>query len=220
MKNHTIVCGYGYHGRKIVEALEKAKIPHVVIDLAAEEERENLIKGDAKDEEVLLKAGIKKAKEILIAVSNDVDAVFISLLARSLNPNIRIVAKADRLESMKKIYLAGANKVISPYVIGGRLLARAVAKPLVAEFFQRITIAKDLEVAQIGIGEGSKFAGRRIRDMDLAARGLAILAVYRAGELIPNPPSDFRIEAGDHLIVLGSSEEIMKLREEGSLRGA
>jgi voltage-gated potassium channel len=212
MRNHIIVCGYGYHGRKIVEALEKAKIPHIIIDPAAEEEKENLIKGDAKDEEVLLKAGIKKAKEILIAVSNDVDAVFISMLARNLNPDIRIVAKADRLESMKKIYLAGANKVISPYVIGGRLLARAVAKPLVAEFFQRVTIAKDLEVAQIGISDDSKFAGKKIKDMDLASRGLAILAVYRAGELIPNPPAEFLVEAGDHLIILGSSEEIMKLR--------
>ncbi len=212
MRNHTIVCGYGYHGRKIVAALEEAGIPHVIIDLEAEEERKNLIRGDAKDEEVLLRAGIKEAKEILIAVSNDVDTVFIALLARNLNPNIRIVAKADRLASMKKIYLAGANKVISPYVIGGRLLARAVARPLVAEFFQRVTIAEDLEVAQVGIGEDSKLAGKRIKDMDLASRGIAILAVYRAGELVPNPPAEFQVEEGDHIIVLGSSEEIMKLR--------
>lgn len=215
MKNHTIVCGYGYHGRKIVAALEKAGIPHVIIDLKAEEERENLIRGDAKDEDVLLRAGIREAREVLIAVSNDVDTVFIAMLSRHLNPNIRIVAKADRLASMKKIYLAGANKVISPYVIGGRLLARAVARPLVAEFFQRVTIAEDLEVAQIGVGDDSKLAGRMIKDMDLASRGLAILAVYRAGELIPNPPAEFRVEAGDHLIILGGSDEIMRLRRQG-----
>jgi|Deesub1362A_J573_1020465.scaffolds.fasta_scaffold02727_10 voltage-gated potassium channel len=219
MKNHIIICGYGYHGRRIAEALEKEKIPHVIIDLTAEDEKENLIKGDAKDEENLLKAGIKEAKEIVIAVSNDIDAVFISLLARNLNPDIRIVAKADRLDSMKKIYMAGANKVISPYVIGGRLLARAVAKPLVAEFFKRVTIAKDLEVAQVAIGAESKFAGKKIRDMDLASRGLAILAVYRAGELIPNPPADFLVEEGDHLIILGSNEEIMKLRSREKLLG-
>lgn len=219
MKNHIIICGYGYHGRKIAESLEKEKIAHVIIDIAAEEERKNLIRGDAKDEEVLRKAGIEDAREIVIAVSNDVDAVFITLLARTLNPDVRIVAKVDRHESMKKIYLAGVNKVVCPYIIGGRLLARAVARPLVAEFFQRVTIAKDLEVAQVTIGGESKFAGKRIRDMDLASRGLAILAVYRAGELIPNPQAEFLVEEGDHLIILGSSEEIMKLRSSEKIIG-
>ncbi len=207
MTGHTIICGYGYNGRKIAEALSRAGVEHVIIDLKG---GEGVIEGDAKEEEVLRKAGIEHAREMVIAVSNDEDAVFICLLAKKLNPSLRIVVKADRLESMRHLYLAGADRVFSPYVIAGRLLAKAVIKPGVAEFIQRITISGDIEVSQLAVTENSKLSGRKLRETELSRHGVTVLGVYRSGKLIPNPSPELQLRAGDHLVVLGKGHEIVE----------
>ncbi len=207
MKGHTIICGYGYNGRKIAEALCRAEVEHVIVDLRG---GEGVIQGDAKSEEVLRKAGIEHAKEIVIAVSNDEDAVFICLLAKKLNPGIRVVVKADRLASMRHLYLAGADRVFSPYVIAGRLLAKAVIKPGVAEFIQRVTISRDIEISQLAVTRSSKLAGKKLSETELSRHGITVLGVYREKELIPSPPPELVLHPGDHLVVIGKSEDIVE----------
>lgn len=212
MKDHIIICGYGVYGRRIEEALISKKIEHVVIDKDPHEDSEGYIKGDARKIDTLEKAGIKEAKAIVIAVGEDREAAFITLEARELNPSITIVAKAERLESIDKIYFAGADKVVSPSVTGARVLAQTAIKPYVAEFLDRVIFVKDYEIAQLKVTDESKLRKVKIGDSRPILKNISILGIFRDGEIIPSPPGDETILEGDYLILLGKSEELLALQ--------
>jgi voltage-gated potassium channel len=232
VRGHVIICGFGSNGRKVAEELNRQNIDYVIIEKDKEAVTEfyqstprvlykdtaitdgsskKIIMEDAKAEETLLKAGIREAKAVLITVDSDAEVAFISLMARKLNPSVPIIAKAEKLESMRRIYQAGASKVISPSVIGGKMAARAAVKPLVADFIDRITFMKDFEIAKLEVAKDSGFYRKRIKDLKLPASDVSILAVHRDGALIHNPPPDTRLEEGDMLVVLGPSEKLQEM---------
>ncbi len=233
MKDHVIICGFGYNGKKVAEELQRQGVEYVIIErdkrLVEElygpdtktryightplngETTKRILIDDAKSEETLKRAGIKDAKALLITVGNDAEVAFITLVARNLNPTLTITAKANKLESMRKIYRAGATKVVSPSVIGGKMAARAAVKPLAAECINRITLMKDFEMAQFKIGKDSKFYKKRLKDLKLYSKKVSILAIHHEGELIANPPPDAVLDEEDVIVVLGPSEELREI---------
>ncbi|NOZ76620.1 MAG: TrkA family potassium uptake protein [Euryarchaeota archaeon] len=232
MKDHVIICGFGYTGRRVAKELSRRKISYVIIEKDREVVSEfyqatphvlykdaaitdgttkKIIQEDAKSEETLLKASIGDAKAVLINVGSDAEAAFISLMAKELNPSVPIIVKTERLESMQRIYQAGATKVVSPSVIGGKMAARAALKPLVADFIDRITFMKGFEIAKVVVTKDSGYHHRQIKDLKFPEREASILAVHREGKLLHNPPPDTKLEDGDVLVLLGPSERLQEL---------
>ncbi|MEE8401751.1 MAG: NAD-binding protein [Candidatus Hydrothermarchaeaceae archaeon] len=221
MKDHVIVCGFGYNGKKVARELQMQGVEYVIIErekkiveeLSGIDSKRIFIE-DAKSEETLKRAGIENAKAILITVGTDAEVAFIALVARNLNPALPIIAKANKLESMRKIYRAGATKVVSPSVIGGKMAARAAIKPLVAEFIDSITFMKDFEIAQFKIDKDSNFYKRTLKDLKLSSKKVSILAIHHEGELIANPPLDAMLNEGDVIVVLGPGEELSEMAQD------
>jgi voltage-gated potassium channel len=236
MKDHVIICGFGYNGKKVAKELDRQEVEYVVIErerglieeLYASDEKTRYVEHaptgegaskqilieDAKSEETLKAAGIENAKALLITVSDDAETAFITLVVRTLNTSIPIIAKAIKLESMRKIYRAGATKVVSPSVIGGKMAARAAVKPLVAEFIDRITFMKDFEIAQFKIGKGSSFYKKKLKDLKLSSKNVSVLAIHHEGELIANPAPDTMLNEEDTIVVLGPGEELREIAQD------
>jgi voltage-gated potassium channel len=236
MKDHVIICGFGYNGKKVAKELDRQEVEYVVIErerrLIEElygsgtktmyvghtpgggEASKRVLVEDAKSEETLRAAGIEDAKALLITVSSDAEAAFITLVARTLNPSLPIIAKANKLESMRKIYRAGATKVVSPSVIGGKMAARAAIKPLIAEFIDRITFMKDFEIAQFKINKDSNFYKKKLKDLKLSSKSVSVLAIHHEGELVANPPPDSILNEEDTVVVLGPGEELREIAQD------
>ncbi|MEY3412960.1 MAG: hypothetical protein RIQ70_1649, partial [Bacteroidota bacterium] len=153
LSNHIIVCGYGSNGSHTCEELHRNKKKFVIIDSNTEVPRRfpdqveyDFVCGDATNEDVLIRAGIKNASVLIIATSSDAANVFITLTARELNPKIKIISRASEPSSEKKLYHAGATNVILPDVIGGTFMARLITKPEVIEFMELLSGDNDLSI--------------------------------------------------------------------------
>src|SRR2546421_3046835 len=139
LRDHFIICGYGRIGTQIVAEFENHKVPYVVIDQTDEAleriraEGKLHIEGDASKEDVLLQAGIERARGLVSAVDSDERAVYIVLAARAFNPNLYIVARAGRPDSIRRLELAGATRTISPYVMAGHRMAQLAIRPAIVD---------------------------------------------------------------------------------------
>lgn len=225
--NHTIVCGYGDIGESVAEELEATKEEYVVVEKNPEkvktiEDRDykflrGVIQGDATNEDVLKKAGIEKAKNLILTSKDDANNVFITLTAKSINRDLRVVATASEARTIKKLYFAGADMVISSAEIGGMLLANASTRPNVVQFLQDAMTAVDVggvEINTATIPPNSKFIGNSVGTCDCKDNtGALFVGIARGKEVIPNPPNDFKIEEGDEMVLLGRKEEIKRAKE-------
>ncbi len=217
LKDHCILCGFGRIGKNIYEFI-KDEIPVVVVEKnprilkRLEEQKILYVAGEAFDEEVLLKAGIKRAKSLIAVLGEDAQNVYVILTARNLNPSIYIVARAENPKVAKKLLHAGANKVLSPYVIGARKMALALLKPNVMDFMELASpeLKYNLQIEEMVVIPGSPLAGKTIIESNIRKHTNAIiLAIKRAsGEMIFNPTPDTYIQEGDTLIVLGEKEDL------------
>ena len=227
MENHVIVCGFGRIGRKVAERLREHRTDFVIVENSGEQiaQIEKLshkyIIGDAREDATLLKSSIRSAKTLVSALRSDADNLFVVLTARNLNPDLYIVARASQMVTYDKLMQAGANKVISPYEIGANYIASAVVRPNVLDFMDVVSETameseKNLEIEEIYIPEGSSIAGLLLRDTDLrTARNIIVLAMKKAsGEVVYNPASSERLEAGGTIICIGYTEELDKFSEE------
>lgn len=224
LKDHFIICGYGMIGMVICEEFEKSKRSFVVIEKREERARdiENkgylYIQGDATDDEVLLKAGIKGARSLISAISSDADNVFITLTAKELNPGIFIVSRASDAVGERRLRRAGANKVILPDRLGGYRMAYAVLRPAVVEFIELTHCVQDIELTidEVQVQERSRVAGTTLKESGIREKtGMVIVAIEKAsGEMDFNPSAAAKIEAGDRLVTIGSPaqlEDLIKL---------
>ena len=222
LNNHYIICGYGRIGREVCGTLKlKDDVSFVIIEKDqikvddAIKDGFTVFRGDATDDDILLEVGIDKASGIICALTDDALNVFITLSAKVLNPNINIIARADKVESVAKLKRAGAHMVVAPYVIGGRRMASAVTQPFVLDFLDTVLHDDnfDLKLEQVLVITGSSlintsFELSNIRDKS----GAIIIAIKKkGGNLITNPkPTDY-IESGDILIALGNTKQIKQL---------
>ena len=221
LTNHVIICGYGRMGRQVCKEFSSQEIPFVVIDReAAHLEDFQLphgiaLHGDATQDEVLRRAGVDRARALITVVASDADNLFITMSTRLLNDKLFIVARAESDQAEQKLRRAGANRVVSPYVIGGFRVAQAVLQPTVVDFIDLATRTEHLElqIEESRIAAGSPLAGATLRDSRLRQeRGIIIVAIKKAtGEMLYNPPADAVMEAGDILITLGNRQQVDQL---------
>lgn len=225
LKGHYIICGYGRMGKLIANELHQAKIPFVIVEVDEErcqeiEEKGYIyIRGDATQEEVLEKAGIRNAKGLVSVVGSDADNVFIVLTARGLNRGLYILSRAVDESTERKLKIAGADKVCSPYKIGGMRIALSITKPHVVDFLEVVTGSsqKGLWLEELKVSEEHKdLIGKTLSESGIKKRfGSMVLAVKNAdGKMIFNPPSEYLIKEGDVLILLGNIEELEKIERE------
>ncbi|MCX5661542.1 MAG: potassium channel protein [Planctomycetota bacterium] len=218
LKDHIIVCGYGRMGRLVCREFARNHRPFVVIDINEADLRdfecENGIKlvGDATSDDVLRHAGIERAHSLVTVMSSDADNLFTTLSARLLNPKVVIVARVEEMQSGQKLIRAGANRVVSPYEIGGQRVAQAVIKPTVVDFIDLTSQSEHiaLQMEERRVEANSALAGSTLDDSRLhAEHHLMIVAIKKpTGQMVFNPPVETVFEVGDILIAIGHRDHL------------
>ena len=224
MEEHYIICGYGRIGHRIASVLRDADLQIVVVenrDSSIERisnDNHVHVKGDAQDENILLEAGIERAKALICTLSSDKDNVFTTLLAREINPELFILVRANENKNRLRISRAGADKVISPYDIGADRMANVILRPKVEQFIETMTRddSQDHTFDEVLISEGSKLANKTLAEINVRSKyEVLIIAILHEGERIKfNPKSTDKIQTGDSLILLGDLKKIDEFRSE------
>lgn len=225
LENHVIICGFGRNGKQAAHVLKKHKTRFVVIenkkDIIAtinHQYSDLVMEGDATQDEVLLKAGINKAKALITTLPFDADNLFIVLSARTLNPKLTIISRASEDNSDKKLKVAGANNVIMPDKLGGAHMASLVMKPDVMEFVDYITGqgTDNIRLEEITFDTLKQvYQNKTIRDLEVRNKSGANIIGFKTaqGEYVINPSPDTKIIPDAKLFVLGTTEQIIKLKE-------
>lgn len=223
LKNHYIVCGYGRIGSYICKELAAKPVSFVVVEKdpqitqRLEDGNYHYVNGDATDEGALRKAGIKSAKCLVATVASDADNLYITLTARELNPDLYTLSRATDENAQKKLLTAGANKVVSPYLIGAHRMAMALLRPTVVDFMEIAMHRRSLELQmeEIRVNDIGRLPSRILRDSGIRSNlDLIIVAIKKeSGEMIYNPSSEAEIEAGDTLIIMGERKNLNKLEK-------
>ncbi|HYW07220.1 MAG TPA: potassium channel protein [Longimicrobium sp.] len=222
LRDHFIVCGYGRLGTRIVRDLMARGETFVVVDEKQELEEGFLadaiphVIGDATHDEVLMAAGVARARGVVVALDADANNVLTVLTARGLNPKLLIVSRSNSETSEGKLRRAGADRVVTPEDIGGHRLALALLRPAVHDLFDQMfsfSVDVAVDVGQITIGPHSPFAGQTIAGCDLRrVMNVSILAVRASGgEFTLNPHAQHQIAPGETLIVIGPAEAVYEL---------
>ena len=217
LRDHFIICGYGRIGTQVVAEFEDHKVSYVVID-QTEEALERIraegrlhIEGDASKEEILKQAGIERARGLISAVDSDERAVYIVLAARALNPNLYIVARAGRPDSIRRLELAGATRTISPYVMAGHRMADLAIRPAMVDVLDSLHHAETgIGVEEMVVSPGTPAVGKTLDEIGLFGPDTArVLALRRRdGTLHVNPNGSQRLEDGDLVIALGTEDQL------------
>jgi len=228
IRDHYIICGYGRVGKQVCREFRQRRVPFVVVEkdpaLLEELTCEGIIylQGDSTEDHTLIEAGIERAKGLVLTIASEADNVFVTLTARHLNPDLFITARADSPSAEKKIYRAGANKVVSPYIIGGNRMAIATLQPYVGDFLRLGELDKDtgLTIEEVQIAPGSPIAGKTLKDSALwEETGFNLIGIKKAmKEVLFNPPPDTMIQPGDILIIFGEARKLEMLEKSGEFR--
>jgi voltage-gated potassium channel len=221
MKDHVIVCGYGRNGSQACQELLQEGRAFVIVDKDPEvknmipdnKDMVQVIISDATIDNTLRRAGIERAKEIIITTPSDAANVFITLTARELQPNIRIIARASEMESESKLYRAGADKVILPDYLGGVFMAQMVTNPVVIEFLDLLTgrtvDREKYKLVSIGYLElKTEYRDKTLSELKIhdLTGGTVIAVKDNIKGMIPNPPPDTFIGIEDTMIILCQEE--------------
>ena len=217
LKDHFIICGYGRMGTQIVAEFEHYRVPYVVIDQTEEAldriraEGRLHIEGDASSEEILKQAGIERARGLVSAVDSDERAVYIVLAARALNPQIYIIARAGRPESIRRLELAGATRTISPYLMAGHRMAELAIRPAMVDVLDTLHHGESgIGVEEMVVTSGTSAVGKTLDGAGLLSSDAArVLALRRRdGTVSINPAADTKLQDGDLVIALGTEEQL------------
>lgn len=213
--DHYIVCGLGRVGQGVVQQLVLEKQKVMAIDKAGPAEPHArdievpVLVEDATLQETLENAGTRRAKGLVAALSSDADNVYITLSARVLNPELRIVARASSLDAKKRLLQAGANDVVMPYAFSGYRLAQGLSRPYAADFLDvsgsMEESASGLELGELPVAPGSRWLGQTLAEAGFADNlDVIVLALSRQdAEMRFNPPQDTRLREGDVLVIMG-----------------
>ncbi|MBL7888174.1 MAG: potassium channel protein [Bacteroidia bacterium] len=225
LENHVIICGFGRNGKQAAHVLKKHNTRFVVIEQKKDivsavnhKYADLVLEGDSTQDDVLLRAGITRAKAIITTLPIDADNLFIVLSARTLNPKLTIISRASEDNSDKKLKLAGADNIIMPDKIGGAHMASLVMKPDVMEFVDFITGqgGDNIRLEEITFANlSAEFQNKTIKELEIRNRSGANIIGFKTGngEYIINPSADTKIIPDAKLFVLGTTEQINKLKE-------
>lgn len=220
--DHIIVCGAGRVGLNVIQRLQHEGEIFVVVeqDPVKYEQLTSrkilVVNGDATLDDVLMEAGITRAKGVITALPHDADNVYVTLTGKSLNPDITIVARADRQEAEEKLRRAGATTVIFPLMTGGRQMVTALTRPAIMDFVENVFYNQELhlDIAEFSVGKGSLLVGKSLMGSGIKDRYDAVVVAIKRGEaLLTNPKADAIINSGDVLIVLGQRDMLSSLSE-------
>ncbi len=220
---HTVVAGFGRVGALVCEELHAAELPFVVIELNTEKIPDMEAKGylhvhgDATEESVLLEAGFQRASKLVTVMPHDAANVYITLTARQMSPDVKIIARAELPSTQKKLRQAGADHVILPAAIGARRIVSLLTNPSAVEFVELVTQRSSLaiEMDDIPIVDASPLRHHSLRDADVGRRtGVMVIAVKRADGRVQFPPSgDEPLATGDSIVVLGRRSNLDQFRK-------
>lgn len=221
-KNHIVICGYGRNGKQAAKKLLAYNKLFVVIEKNKEliDKSQNepipFILGNANEDEVLLQAGVDRASNLILAMPNDADNLFVVLSARQLNSKLKIISRASQETSYSKLKLAGADNVILPDNIGGDHMASLVVIPDLMEFVDNLSIIGkyNTNIEEIAVEKLYDTSERKtIKDLDLRRKTGCTVIGYKdvQGEYIVNPEAEMNLEPNSKVIVLGRPEQIEKL---------
>lgn len=223
LSGHTIICGYGRVGRHLADTLERDGSRFVVVDEAESKLRELAdhgylrVRGDATEEHVLEEAGIDRASALVACVDTDAENVLVTLTAKGMHPDCTVIARAKAEENERKLHRAGADRVIAPSTIGGRRIAQILTRPALADFLDGIAGgATDYTLEEVPVEEGGELDGATLREAGVRERfHCTVLALRHVdGErLDAHPAPTAALTAGDVLVVMGSEEDVGKLRD-------
>lgn len=220
LTRHVVVCGFGRMSRAMVKEFMENNTPVVLIDSNPEQiesAREMgilAVHGDASDEESLLKANIKTAQCLVTLIPKDSENLYVVMAARELVPDLYIVCRSEDETADKRLLRAGANRIISPYRVGGQKIARAVLKPFVFELMELATQSSEgaLQIEEIRIPRTSPMCGKSLREIDIRKdTNIIILSLVKSdGSIVFNPNADERFEAASTLVTLGSKDDLTR----------
>lgn len=223
LKNHYIICGYGRIGRVLARYLTERYLDVVIVEkdtsrqATMDEDGVLYLIGEATNEGLLVKAGIENAKGLITAVATDADNVFLTLIARQLNPGLFIVARAIQNTAKRTLQAAGAAKVISPYDLGARRMAHAILRPTVIRFLELAFTDEntDIQVEEIRVRPTSRLLNVALKDSGIRQRlDLIILTIKKSDDsMIFNPKANTCIETDDTLVVVGRAKSVSRLEQ-------
>jgi len=220
LKDHIILCGYGRVGSTVARELEHVHERFVVVDInpaslaSARADGHLVVMGDATTDAVLRQAGVERARGLITTIDSDANNVYVTLSARSLNPKLFVVARANQEGSEAKLAQAGANRVVSPYTRAGRQIAELAIRPGVADFIDFALSHGEpaFSIEAVVVRPHGPLDGQTVGA--LRDRGIFSLAIVQGDrDYAPNPAADRVLGAGENLIVSGSADTLRDLRE-------
>lgn len=231
LENHYILCGIGNTGVTIIDEFIKTDNDFVIIDID-EKQIEHLmsiiksnellyIVGDAAEEEILLNAGIKNASGLISNLPDDRGNVFLTLTARALNKDLRIISHAYEAKSREKLIQAGTNRVVYPSQIGALRMVSEMIRPTVVNFLDKmLRDNQDKRVSEVSLTENSKYIGKKISESGIYDdTGLNIVAIQDTSieeEFLFNPPGSYILKGNTTLVVIGDADQVKKLETFGA----
>jgi voltage-gated potassium channel len=223
LRDHYIICGYGRVGRRVGREFREAGAAYIVLDFTAEslhyatEDKVPYVEGSGTRDEDLDGVGLVHAKGLVASSDSDVDNLYIVVSARASRPDLFIVARASTEDAGRKMWRAGADRVVQPYTSAGQEMAKLVLKPQVAAFLDVVTSAggPDLQMEELEITELCQNAGKTIRELHVGRETGALIVALRKpdGTFDTTPSPDALIETGDVLIGVGTAAELQALEE-------
>jgi voltage-gated potassium channel len=222
LEEHYLVCGFGRVGQQVCAQLAQEKRPFVVVDNEEQAiERATalgylVVEGDAGDDAVLLQGGVLRAKGLVAAVESDAANLFVVLTARTLTRDLFVVARADTEDSVQKLKLAGADRVLSPYSLGGRLIAQTLLRPDVVDFLEAVMYDESLHLylEDLTVSAGSSLEGSTVGEARVRERtGANILGLRHGDDVIVTPDTAHTLHPGDVLVALGTRQQLEALAQ-------
>jgi voltage-gated potassium channel len=224
LSGHYIICGFSRTGRQIAKEFHSEGVPFVIIDSEfesvqkAQEIGYTVFQGDATLDDTLFKVGVDRAVCIVAALPSDAENLYTVLSAKTLNPQIRAIARASTEESLQKLQRGGADAVISPYITGGKRMAAAALRPQILDFVDGILSGADrqLYMEEFLLDPARcPFVGQTLQKAKLRSQsGALVLAIRRLdGTLIGGPTGDTILMSGDTLICMGTAEQLQGLNQ-------
>jgi voltage-gated potassium channel len=223
LADHYIICGYGRVGQAVAGEFRTAGVPYVVLDFhpealaVARDHDEKWIDGSGTSDEHLHQAGIERARGLVASSDSDADNLFITVSARSMRPNLLIVARASDADAARKLLRAGADRVTQPFATAGSSMAKLVLRPQVAAFLDVVTTSggEDMRLEEIEVTPGSVCAERTLRELHVRREtGALVVAVRRRdGSFDATPSPDSQLRAGDVIIAVGTDGELKALED-------
>lgn len=216
LQDHIIVCGAGRVGSHVASMLREENVSYVMVDHDAEivsqreAEGELIIQGDATQDEILCQLGLLRAKGIVCALAEDAYNLYITLSARSANPGLKIVARAERTETIDKLKKAGANKIVTPTLLAGTQMAMAILKPLAVDLIDTLYTPhrKELVLEEYFVEDGSSLAGQEVGNIFANIPQITVAAIIREDGFITQVRGSQNLLVNDTLVLLGAKKDL------------